>query len=372
MWYTQSFSGSWSGTYKPGLAKIESSYLTWFGSNENGLRSRVNKYIVEAQNICNIKNKPYIIDKKNYLAECREMVDNAENDLKSMKTFAEAYLEMASRLFTFASQSVAIMQASSFCDPARFDDGVISEKCAWNAAIEDLLTPVFFTQGRALFLSKVMKEIAVECNPDTQGWPFSQACSAASCNYHYGLVVPTDTWINKMGRTNKEGTFVKFSEGTFAVANLVCKAKYQKWSPLGFGAGKVFAYPSGFQSDCDGIRFNEFEIDSPVDSAVYGAMPDFTLQGPFPRCAGLLRDDNLWAPSFGSDGPIYNYPPGLGCNFSKVPLSDVSLYDMGPEATENDCAKKCYDSSGLDLPFFFVISQKFNSTQQQCGCFPRW
>ncbi|EWM28414.1 hypothetical protein Naga_100088g1 [Nannochloropsis gaditana] len=46
LWYTQSFSGSWSGTYKPGLVKIETSYLTWFGSNENGLRSRISVLIL--------------------------------------------------------------------------------------------------------------------------------------------------------------------------------------------------------------------------------------------------------------------------------------------------------------------------------------
>jgi hypothetical protein len=285
MWYTQRFSASWSGTYKPGLLKIETSYLFWFSSNENGHRSPINKYITEAEDICSPDNL------RENLAKCEDMVKNAQKHLESMKAFANAYLQMASKMFSFASQSVAIMQASSFCDPAKFNLSEIIANCNWNPAIQDLLSQVYFTQSRALFLSRVMKQIAIECNPDAKGWPLPHKCSQDSCSHN----------------DDEHG---------------------------------------------------------------------FTLQGPFPRCAALLRDDNLWAPSFGSDGPVYNYPPGLGCNLGEIPISDGSLYEMDSEATENDCARKCYDSSGFDPPFFFTLFYRMvetgNSLEKGCFCFPRW
>jgi hypothetical protein len=377
MWYTQSFSGSWFGTYKPGLAKIESRYLTWFGSNNNGLRKRISEYITKAQQVCHLDDMDFVTASLNSLNKCKDMVENAKKDFESMKSFANAYLEMASKLLIFASQSVAIMQTSSFCDPAKFNISVINENCAWNPTLDSLLSQVFFTQSRALFLSKVMKEIAVECDPSANQWPFSQICSQNTCNYHHGFAVPEKFWENQMASTNEEGIFVKLGQGLSAALVMDCRAKKTEFSSLGFGSGgiTVTGVDPYLQSDDSCDLIDEY-FRSVEGNVVYGAIPQYLLQDPFPRCAALIRDENLWGPSFRVSAPFYEYPTGFECDLSD-PSSNLIAYDLPESANQTDCSQKCSSSGTYNGVFFMTMSSStlaiFPFTRIiVCRCFQTW
>lgn len=162
--------------------------------------------------MCSSMSVDFIKNGKSRLDYCKKKLDDGRSRWESLQDFTKAYLTMATKLISFASQSIVIMQTSSYCDPKKYDQNVVNEKCKWKSTMNNLLTKTFDTQGRALFLSKAMQTLDTECSSAAAGWPFSQFCSKAKCDYKFALMLEKDTWERCFKNLNEEGKYVVLEE----------------------------------------------------------------------------------------------------------------------------------------------------------------
>ena len=369
-WYEQDFRQTWGGTYQPALVQIEAKYSTWFGSNPSGLRTKLNAWVADCDVRCRYLTASLIADGNNKLDSCKVMVDNARPNWRDLNAFANAYLQMATKLMSFSSTSLIMFQSFSYCDAEKYGQDVVNKKCKWNAAIQNLMTKVFVSQSRSLFLSKVMETASTDCSSTAWGWPFSQSCSKSNCNYKWGLAISNSNWKKRLGSSDQEGKFVKLDE-SFSQKNseATCQGFYDRWfQSRGFGYGGLYGYSDKVyddpsypfalrQGDCAAVT-NWADSNIPFDYLTFGAIPNFCLNNDFPKCTALLHDDGLWGTNLEiSDEPLVHYVANVRCK---------GLGEFRYTATGKD---ECWQKCGQRMqPIFFFTT----STGNQCDCYDTW
>jgi hypothetical protein len=357
------------------LIKIEEKYATAFGRNTNGRRHKVNSWISESEGMCASMSVDFIKNGKSRLDYCKKKLDDGRSKWQSLEDFTKAYLTMATKLISFASQSIVIMQTSSHCDPKKYDQNVINDKCKWKSTIDNLLTKSFDTQGRALFLSKAMQTLDTECSPTAAGWPFSQVCSEAKCNYKFALMLEKDSWKQYFGSLNEEGKYVVLKEFRSDNTYVYCSGKArgdplpEGWQPKGLTA---FAHDwlgdHYVQGTCEEVQSYYFNFwNDYLFRAMYGAVPNFGLIQDFPKCAALINDVTLWDPHSPSEGSLKRYPWHLKCKDAPD-----SYYQIGPDESEQACWRKCYYEAKLKPTFYFSVIETFPGIENLCLCHSTW
>jgi hypothetical protein len=389
------------------LVPIQADYDRWFGTldDENNLRVDVVNWINDNANKCRVVNRPegmpegtdydqypppvYDSKKVDDFQKCRKNVGEGPDKWDRLMEFAEAYLHMATILMMFSSQATVIMQMTSFCDPAKFDQSTINGKCRYNDAIQDLISKVFVVQRNALFLHRVLAEIDDECF-HARGWPFSQTCTSNFCNYKWSLSLSSQSnryngikdnldkiGFFKIGESKSKNVYETcynfrynsgkdgFADGGFWAYNiyseLVGSRDPNNPNPMIINAYETFKY-----NDCG--HLSEF-----LDSGfLLGAVPNYALKPDLPKCAALIDDPSLWGPDYSPDTPLKQYTPNHSCKAENAIQTAVKIGAKGDDLI-NGCWGSCYNalqiSSNSDpyQPFFFSVDD-----QPSCMCFPEW
>lgn len=370
-WYKQEFSPTWSGTYQPALVQIRAKYNAWFGSSPNGLRSGLNKWVTSCDQSCSELTASLIADGKAKLTACEEKVaQDGKPNWRNLNGFANAYLQMATKLFMFSSTSLVLFHQYSFCDPDKYDAETVLLKCKWNAAIENLMTKVFAVQSRALFLRKIMETASTECG-SSRFWPLSQTCSKSSCNYKWALAISNNDWDRHLGSLDEQGKFVRLDESFYqSDSERTCQNDYDKWhQSLGFGYGGLYGYTSEAYSDPSYVwalrEGNCAEITNWANNQLvtakitFGAIPNFCINPDLPKCVALLGLDDLWGTNVEvSSEPLVQYPANLRC---KNLEADRFFVSNG----KDECWEKCKQKI---QPIFFFTVEGAN----QCRCYETW
>lgn len=326
--------------------------------------------------MCSSMSVDFIKNGKGRLDYCKKKLDDGRSRWESLQDFTKAYLTMATKLISFASQSIVIMQTSSYCDPKKYDQNVVNEKCKWKSTMNNLLTKTFDTQGRALFLSKAMQTLDTECSSAAAGWPFSQFCSKAKCNYKFALMLEKDTWERFFKNLNEEGKYVVLEEFRSDKTYIYC-SNQARGNPLPEGwqpYGGLTAFADGIfgdwyvQGNCEEVSnyFFNFWYDN-LFRAKYGAVPNFGLIQDFPKCAALINDVSLWDPHSPPEGSLKRYPWHLKCKGTP----DAN-YQIGPDESEQACWRKCYYEAKFKPTFFSTVIETLPGVENLCFCHLTW
>jgi hypothetical protein len=385
------------------LVPIQADYDRWFGTldDENNLRVDVVNWINDNANKCRVAKRPeglpegtnydqypppvYDSKKVDDFQKCRKNVGEGPEKWDRLMEFAEAYLHMATILMMFSSQATVIMQMTSFCDPAKYDQSTINEKCLYNDAIQDLISKVFVVQRNALFLHRVLAEIDDECF-HAKGWPFSQTCNPTYCNYKWSLSLSkkSDSYNRLKDNFGKIG-FFQIGESNSENIFDTCLSFRKNSAKDGFADGGFWAYNIAVLTDYVGgnpVKSFETRTDSYGDCGhlskalysgfLFGAVPNYALKPDLPKCAALIDDPSLWGPDYSSDTPLKQYTPNHSCKAGNAIQTAVKIGAKGDDL-RNGCWGSCYNalqiSSSSDpyQPFFFSVDEG-----PSCMCFPEW
>ena len=330
----------------------------------------MNAWVKDCDVQCTFMSSTLIADGNNKLNSCKGLVDNARPNWRDLNGFANAYLQMATKLMTFSSTALLMFRSYSFCDPEKNGQDEVDKKCKWNAAIENLMSKVFVTQSRSLFLKRVMETVSTECNSADWGWPFSQSCSKTSCNYKWGLAISNSDWEKRLGSSDQEGKFVRLDD-SFYNSDLAatCQGFYDRWhQSQGFGYGRLYGYTSEVyddpsypfalrDGDCAYVA-NWANTKLVFGKLTFGAIPNFCLNKDFPKCTSLLYDDGLWGTDLEiSDEPLVQYVPNVRCKGG-----NSGGFSAGGK---DECWRKCAQKM---QPIFFFTTSSGN----QCNCYETW
>jgi len=391
------YNSAWTN-YQKGLEDADVDYDSWFGTtdDQSNLREGVVHWINDNANECRVTKKPDGMmpkginldqypppvydsdDVKVFQQNCMKNVGEGQDKWNSLVEFGQAYQHMATVLMMFSSQANVIMQMTSFCDPAKFDNTTITNKCLLQVAMKDMTSKVFEVQKRALFLHRVLKEINVECF-QARGWPFSQTCNPNYCNYKWSVSLDEATYKDSgLGLQDnlRNIGFVLLENSESKNVFDTCLWWRKGFEKDGFAYGGYWLYEFVAEDHISGYLTHIYgdcgHLSVDLNYGFYfGVVPNYALKPDLPKCAALIDDPSLWGPDYSSDSPLKRFTPNLSCK-AETSIQTLDILAKGDNSV-NECWDNCYNALGRwrnpnnTQPFFFTVDDKLS-----CTCFVTW